>query len=447
MKVFSRMNILKLSTNAGGGATVAAERQARALRHLGHTVKHLHVRQDWTCNGVKLQEDSNNIYISAPMPRFLKTDLMFQSYIADNRTTISNTYMSLWRKTTPFDQKLLEYILVQGFDIVHCHWTSNLISSKLMKSLKANNVKIVITGHDMNHFTGACHYDAGCGGFRNGCKTCCQLISDDGAIITASMKEKLDCYINVKPHFIFPCNWLNEEYKASSIGCSLGCNSSSVLRNCIDTDFFSPAKNKEMLLRRQEFGFAEDEILIVSGAENNHEVRKGFRYFEHAFKALNRSLYGSQFNKKITFVAFGGGNHVLAPTHPQVRYRHLGVLKEVQVRDLFRVADLLAFTSVEENFANVILESLMCACPVLGFNIGGIPDIVKPGINGELVGDVSEFAFSEAMINLITKRNLSQLQSSTKAWREASHSHYGYEYIANQLVTLYSDVLQGELNG
>ena len=382
------MKILKLSTNAGGGATTAAERQAKALRNIGHTVQHRYVRQDWSCNKVTIINEGDNVFISAPMHEYLKTDLLFQNFLYENRTDISNTYMSLWRKSSPFDELLLNFIKNEGFDIVHCHWTSNLVSSKLFYELKSNDIKVVITGHDMNHFTGACHYDAGCHGFRVGCKDCCQLKSDNAGLIASSMKEKEDLYSSLKPKYIFPSDWLNTEYLSSSIGKRLGENSSKVIRNCIDTDFFSPLELPKVIKLRESHGFTEDEILIVSGAENNHEIRKGFNYFEQAFKALNRSLFGISFDKKITFVAFGGGDHKLKSTHPNVSYKHLGVLAENQVRDLFQIADLLAFTSIEENFANVILESLMCGCPVLGFKIGGIPDIVSSGINGELVDEV-----------------------------------------------------------
>lgn len=438
------MRILKISTNSGGGATTAANRQAIALRKAGHEVKHLYVRQDWQSKNVDIISEGDDIYITSPMPEFLKTDLIFQNYLENNRTDISNTYMSLWRTETTFDARLLEFIQQMRFDIVHCHWTSNLVSSRLLKKLKDFNVRVVVTGHDMNHFTGACHYDAGCNGFTTGCEACSHLKSDKFNLIGASMAEKFDSYTYVKPHYIFPSDWLNGAYRTSIIGKALGSESSTVIRNCIDTDFFSPAENAQKIVIRDSFGFDGEEILIVSGAENNHEIRKGFNYFENAFKALNRSLYGSALNKRVTFVAFGGGSHQLQPTHPNVSYRHLGTLKEEQVRDLFRVADLLAFTSIEENFANVILESLMCACPVLGFRVGGVPDIVIPNENGVLVDSIDENDFSTQLINIVLGGKLSRLHESVHEWRNKSFHRYSLENIAHELVELYTKTLEGE---
>jgi len=437
------MKILKLSTNNRGGATTAAERQAQALRQFGHQVKHLYVRQDWTCKEVTIAEDCKEVYLSAPMHQYLKTDLLFQNFLFDNRTDLSNTYMSLWRKSSPFDEMLAEYIRKENFDIVHCHWTSNLISSNFFALLEKHTVQVVMTGHDMNHFTGGCHYNAGCEGFRSNCQSCPQIKTNDSVLLSSSLSEKINTYKKVMPKFIFPSDWLNGEYLSSAIGQCLGLSSSQVIRNCIDTDFFSPLEQPEVNKLRQFYGFTDDELLIVSGAENNHEIRKGFNYFEQAFKALNRSLFGSSFDKKVTFVAFGGGDHKLKPTHPNVSYKHLGVLAESQVRDLFQISDLLAFTSIEENFANVILESLSCGCPVLGFNIGGIPDIVRPGINGELVDEVDENKFSSALVDIVTNNKLKELKASTIAWQHQSFKNYSYAIIAKELEAFYRETLEG----
>lgn len=441
------MKILKLSTNNGGGATTAAERQAQALRQVGHQVKHLYVRQDWNCKEVTVADDGTDVYLSAPMHQYLKTDLLFQNFLSDNRTDLSNTYMSLWQESSPFDEKLAEFIRKEKFDTVHCHWTSNLISSNLFALLKKDTVELVMTGHDMNHFTGGCHYNAGCEGFRSNCQSCSQIKTNDSALLSSSLNEKINAYKKVMPKFIFPSDWLNKEYLSSSVAKLLGPNSSQVIRNCIDTDFFSPVSEYERVALRQVMGFSKDEVLIVSGAENNNEIRKGFNYFERAFKTLNRSLYGSAFDKEITFVAFGGGDHKLTPTHRNVKYRHLGVLSEKQVRNLFRVSDLLAFTSIEENFANVILEALMCACPVLGFRIGGIPDIVSTGTNGHLVSELSETEYSSALTKLVTQGQLEVLKDKTKEWRAENFKNYSYPTIAKQLEGFYETVIQGSENG
>lgn len=433
------MKVLKLSTNNRGGATIAAERQALALREIGCDVRHLFVEQCWDNHKLLVEESGNYVHVKPHMPTYIKTDLIFQNYLENNRTDISNTYMSLWKTSTEFDDQITNYIVSNNFDVVHFHWASNLISTELLRSLSDFGLPVVITGHDMNHFTGACHYDAGCRKHQQLCTGCAHLQHDPYRLIEASHREKQKAMKIARPTYIFPSDWLNDEYRSSSIGRTLGPASSSVIRNCLDTLYFSPVKTDTRDSLRTQFGFEKGEIVIVSGAENNHEIRKGFNYFEDAVKTINTAKFGHPNKNKIKFVAFGSGNHVLDCHNPDIKYVHLGVLKEEQVRDLFRSADLLAFTSIEENFANVILEALMCGCPVLGFELGGIPDIVQTNINGQLVSEHTESEYSAALKKLVLGDKLQSLRQSTLEWCADNSYKYAQNHIAKELLDFYSE--------
>lgn len=437
------MRILKLSTNTGGGATIAAERQAVAMRKDGHTVKHLFVRQNWDSVELSLEERGDNVYVSSAMPSYLKTDFLFQSFLKNNRTDISNTYMSLWRRQAPFDDLIIEYIEKNAFDAVHLHWVSSLASSRLIYLLGNLNIPVVITGHDMNHFAGACHYDAGCSDHVLANAKSAHVIHDPHFLIQASLEEKYRAITTLRPQYIFPSKWLYNEYGKSDIGQALGEESGKVIRNCIDTDYFSPLPENDRRKLRAKLGFSDNEIVVVSGAENNNEIRKGFEYFEHSVREVNRRSFGRINSAKISFVAFGGGDHVVSCSHPDVNYKHMGVLDESSVRDLFQAADLLAFTSIEENFANVILEALMCGCPIIGFNIGGIPDIVQQGQNGCLVNRVSLDDFSDKIASLLFEGEAIQLRNNTRTWRERESKMYSYKSIADQLIGVYESLRHG----
>lgn len=435
------MKILKVSTNKGGGASIAAERQAKALRKNGCEVKHLYVKQDWTqSEGYVWEDDGFDIFVSVEMPKFIKTDLFFQSYLENNRSLISNTYMSLWRKESPLDEAIYDYVNTNQFDVVHFHWVANMISSRLLSKLSRLNISFVFTGHDMNHFTGACHYDAGCGEHRNNCSNCPLLKNDYFELITQSHFEKTKAISAVSPTFIYPSEWLNDEYRKSKIAQIVGVNSSVLLRNCVDVNYFKVPTKFENQVKRSQLGFEHDEIIIISGAQDNTEIRKGFEYFERAVKKINRQYFGLNSDRKISFVVFGGGDHIVECTHPKIRYRHLGFINEESVRDLFQIADLLAFTSLEENFANIILESLMCATPVIGFSIGGVPDIVEDGINGKLVNNIDGESFTQGLSSLLFGEELSQLQSKTEKWSRRNRHKYSEEVIATELIDLYKEL-------
>jgi glycosyltransferase involved in cell wall biosynthesis len=54
------------------------------------------------------------------------------------------------------------------------------------------------------------------------------------------------------------------------------------------------------------------------------------------------------------------------------------------IRDLYAACDLFICPSRADNLPNAVLESLACGTPVVGSNVGGIPDMVRPGQSGWL---------------------------------------------------------------
>ena len=51
---------------------------------------------------------------------------------------------------------------------------------------------------------------------------------------------------------------------------------------------------------------------------------------------------------------------------------------------VYNASDVFVAPSLAESFGYVILESLACGTPVAGFNVGGIPDLIKHKGNGYL---------------------------------------------------------------
>ena len=63
----------------------------------------------------------------------------------------------------------------------------------------------------------------------------------------------------------------------------------------------------------------------------------------------------------------------------------------------FSASDAFIIPSLMDNLPNTVLESLMCGTPVIGFPVGGIPDMVIDGENGILAKEISVQALQEAM--------------------------------------------------
>ena len=73
------------------------------------------------------------------------------------------------------------------------------------------------------------------------------------------------------------------------------------------------------------------------------------------------------------------------------RVRFVGSVSREQVLRLFRAADASILSSAWENFPHTVVEALAVGCPVIATEVGGVPEVVRDGVNGLLVppGDAS----------------------------------------------------------
>lgn len=430
------MRILKLCTFPGGGATIAARRQKEALRRIGHDCDLACIHEDPNAVEIELSNIESEIAINVPPITWSYNGRITTAYCEKNRTDISNTWISFWQTTSFLDDALLSLCL--QYDIIHLHWIAGMVSSRLLEELNAHSKRVFITGHDMNHFTGGCHYSAGCEQFTTGCMDCPQLLTDPLNLVAGSYRYKAMATATIPtPHWIFPSIWLSEEFRRSLL--RTGTGSPNVLYNCIDADRFYYLSSENRNSLRIRIGFAEDEIVLVAGAADNTEKRKGFSYIEDAVQQLQHYLANKDDQRtSCVVVTFGRGRPWIKTHSPYLRHLHLGSLEEPDVIELFQAADLLLFPSIEENFSNTILESILCGCPVLAFNIGGVPDIVVHQLNGYIVESVSERSFSSALCDLVDLDIIRALRRSTESWRDQHAGRYSYEQIAAELISLYS---------
>jgi glycosyltransferase involved in cell wall biosynthesis len=71
------------------------------------------------------------------------------------------------------------------------------------------------------------------------------------------------------------------------------------------------------------------------------------------------------------------------------------------IRPWLRSAFLLLLTSDNEPFGRVLVEAMACGLPVVATRCGGIPEIVREGLDGLLVAPGSTYEVSDAVVRLL----------------------------------------------
>ncbi|MDN4074540.1 N-acetyl-alpha-D-glucosaminyl L-malate synthase BshA [Fictibacillus terranigra] len=115
--------------------------------------------------------------------------------------------------------------------------------------------------------------------------------------------------------------------------------------------------------------------------------------------------------------------------------------KQENVAELFSISDLKLLLSEKESFGLVLLEAMACGVPVVGTNIGGIPEVILDGETGYIceLGDIDGIA--EASLSILTDEK----KQHTFAYQAMQHvrDHFHSSKIVGDYEELYYSVLEG----
>ena len=96
-----------------------------------------------------------------------------------------------------------------------------------------------------------------------------------------------------------------------------------------------------------------------------------------------------------------------------IRIIDVGYVSELKKMMMFKAADILAQPSKSDSFGYVYLESWACKMPVIGANVGAIPDVISDNRNGMIVEFNKPEILREILEMLIEDRDLRKRLGST----------------------------------
>lgn len=389
------MNVLFVNTSERtGGAAIAAGRIAAALRKQGVNVSHCFRR-----GKVGFYIERAAIWASNSFSR----ENLFAVDIANYGEDIT---------------QLPEF---KEADIVHLHWINQgFLSLGGLKKIFDSGKPVVWTMHDMWPCTGICHHSRECNRYFDGCHDCPYLRFPASKDLSSKIYgRKSDIYRNANLSFVACSNWLRERASHSKL---LHGHTLVNIPNPIDTDFFSPCAKVR----------TDSEYRILFGSAKITDKRKGIDYFIEACKILKEKY--PELNLKV--VCYGQNSEVLSSLLPYPVESKGYVSGDAAIRDLYNSVDLFVTPSLEDNLPNTILEAMACGVPCVGFNIGGIPEM----IGHKETGYVAEYKSAEdlaAGIGWILEE--SDYRSLSEASRQKALEQYSEEEVAGQYIRLYDN--------
>lgn len=310
-------------------------------------------------------------------------------------------------------------------DIINLHWVAGVVDySRLSHIFKGKQT--VLTLHAMNDFTGGCDYADECLKYTSECCNCSQLGPHPFDHARHVFYQKLHGVQGLELTAVSPSRWLASCAAQSRI---LSGKQVLCIPNGIPSETFRPLESSAA---REYFGIAPDRFIILFGAFNAANERKGGALLATALRQLPATVL-----ERITLVGFGASSETLVTSFP-CDVKGLGaVCNEDNLALIYSMADLFALPSMADNLPNSILESLACGTPVLAFRVGGIPEIIEHKKNGYLATSFEVSELAEGIVWCMQNRE----QLSKESCIETALNGYTDKIQAFQYISLYQDLL------
>lgn len=311
-------------------------------------------------------------------------------------------------------------------DIVHMHWVnSGFINIEGVSNFKA---PIVWTLHDMWVFTGGCHYDDNCERYTGSCGSCPMLGSNDDMDLSYNiLKRKEISWFNLNICFVAPSNWLADCARRSSL---LKNRIIRVIPNGLDFEIFKPI---DKTTARRELNLPIDKKIVLFGAAQvDKDKRKGYGLFLKSLDFLN--------SNDIELLVIGKINDDNSDNINNFKVHYLGEINnESLLVKVYSAADVLAIPSLQENLSNMVVEAMACNIPVVAFDIGGMPDMIKHKVTGWLAK-----AFEPSSLAAGINWSLNNSDYFSDTIRGAAMVKFDLKIISKQYCDLYQEVIDSK---
>ena len=316
-------------------------------------------------------------------------------------------------------------------DLVHLHWVQHeTISIEEIGKIK---YPIVWTLHDCWPFSATEHYqkDNFDKRYIKGYKIKKFMRVSEYIDKFCFLRKKLSWGNNIS--LIAPSKWAADCARNSLL---MKDKKIEIIPNPIDTKVFKPA-NKILSKKILKINTSK-KVILFGSIDGGEDPRKGSDLLLNVLNYLNLK------NKDIQIIIFGKKNksqNIFENTNFEIL--NLGKINSTyRMATIYSAADLFIIPSRIESFGQTAAEAQCCGTAVVGFDIGGLKDIVVNGESGFLIEPYNCKKMAKAIENILLdeKKTFKFSKASAKNALES----FNYKKIAKSHIRFYKKILNYE---
>jgi len=302
-------------------------------------------------------------------------------------------------------------------DIIHLHGVNGGVSIDALTRI-VDGRKIVWTLHDMNPFTGACHYSLGCAGFVSACDSCPAVKAPFRESVKRHLAKKIKALGELPGlSLVAPSSWLADLAKKSAAFRNYDI---SVIPNPVNPTFLQ--NDDDQVGDGRGKGFR-----AIAIAKNLSDPVKAIGAAVSAFHEVTRGISDAQLS------LVGRGGETFAGRNINLR----GKLNASELADELSNSDVLIVPSRAENAPLVIAEAGARGCIPLVADVGGMREMIKT------LGHGKTFSNPEELKSLLKVQMKDGAQGKATDRQEVAQSART-AFSPEAIVALYGKVYEGK---
>ncbi|MBW4443165.1 MAG: glycosyltransferase family 4 protein [Plectolyngbya sp. WJT66-NPBG17] len=406
------MRVLHINqSDTAGGAAIAAYRLHQGL---------LQQRIDSRSLVARKETESDRVNLIAPASRTEKRIQRFTDPLGFAQIHLLSTF------------KLKQHPFYQSADVINFHNLHDGYFNYLAIAHLTQNRPAVLTLHDMWSLTGHCSFSYDCDRWKMGCGHCPDLeifppMKRDSS--RWEWKLKKWTYQRANLSIVAPSRWLATVARESRLFQSFDVHH---IPYGIDVELYQPLDPEQC---RDRLNIPKGKKVLLFVATHLQEWRKGGDLLLAALQQLPESLKG-----EIVLLMLGDGESSIAQ-QAGIEAIVLGYVREEELKAIaYSAADLFVFPTRADNLPLVLQESLACGTPIVSCDVGGVSDLVRPGVTGYLAKPEDTNDLAQGIVMLLEDEELRQ--QMRQQCRAIALSEYRLEIQAQRYLELYNTLLR-----